>query len=239
LTGASGRGFQRVAWDLRVPAPVLPRAPRADDEDNLFASPPIGPMVVPGKYSVTLHKRVGGVMTQLAGPVEFNVLPDPDGPYTPEDRRRRAEFEQRLTALRRSISGGLEAANAATARLTAIRRAIDATPALPRNVHDQAREMQRRLNTILVTLRGDVALARRNEPVPPSISERADGIAGDLSESLWPQTATHEQVFAIASEEFAATLAQLRTLLVSDLPAFEQQLEKAGAPWTPGRVPIG
>ena len=239
ITGATGRGFQRVAWDLRVPAPVLPRAPRADDEDNLFASPPIGPMVVPGRYSVTLQKRVGGVITQLAGPVEFTVLPDPGAVTTPDDRQRRAAFEQKLTALRRSVAGALDAANATTARFAAIRRAIDATPGAPRALHDQARELQRRLNVILVAMRGDVALARRNEPVAPSISERADGIASDLSESLWSQTATHEQVFAIVSEEFGATLKQLRTLLESDVPALEREMEKAGAPWTPGRVPIG
>jgi photosystem II stability/assembly factor-like uncharacterized protein len=239
LTGATGKGFQRVAWDLRVPAPVLPRAPRAEDEDNLFASPPIGPMVAPGKYSATLHTRVGGRMTQVGAPVEFNVLPDPAGLVTPEDRQRRTAFEQKLTALRRSIAGALEAANATSARLAAIRRAIDATPAAPRALHDQAREFQRRLNTLLISLRGDVALARRNEGVPPSISDRADGVAGDLIESLWPQTATHEQMFAIASEEFAVVLAQLRTMLITDLPALELQMEKAGAPWTPGRVPVG
>jgi len=239
LSGAAGNGFQRVAWDLRVPAPVLPRAPRAEDEDNLFASPPIGPMVVPGKYSVTLHKRVGGVLTQIAGPVEFNVLPDPAGVITNDERLRRSTFDEKLTTLRRSVSGALEAANATTARLAAIRRAIDATPSAPRALHDQARELQKRLNGILVSLRGDTALGRRNEPVPPSISERADGIAGDLAESLWGQTSTHEQVLAIASEEFAATLKLLRTLLETDLPALERDMEKAGAPWTPGRVPIG
>jgi hypothetical protein len=218
---------------------VLPRAPRAEDEDNLFATPPIGPMVLPGKYSITVHKRVGGVLTQIAGPVEFSVMPDPAGVITTEERQRRAAFDEKLTTLRRSVSGALEAANATTARLAAIRRAIDATPAAPRALHDQARELQRRLNGILGSLRGDTALSRRNEPVPPSISERADGIAGDLAESLWGQTATHEQIFAVASEEFAATLKLLRTLLETDLPALERDMEKAGAPWTPGRVPIG
>ena len=238
LTGPVTKGFQRVAWDLRVPAPVLPRAPRAEDEDNLFASPPIGPMVMPGKYSVTMHKRVGGVVTQLAGPSEFTVLPDPAALSTTEERQRRAAFEQKLTALRRSVSGAVEAANATNTRLASIRRALDATPAAPRALHDQARALQRRLNTILVSLRGDVALARRNEPVPPSISERADGVANDLSESLWAHTATHEQVIAIASDEFAAVQKDLRTLLATDLPALERDMEKAGAPWTPGRVPV-
>ena len=82
-----------------------------------------------------------------------------------------------------------------------------------------------------------LTLARRLEPVPPSITERADGIAGDLSESLWAHTTTHDQVFAIASEEFGAVRERLRTLLTTDLPALEQQMEKTGAPWTPGRTP--
>jgi photosystem II stability/assembly factor-like uncharacterized protein len=237
LTGPIGKGMQRVAWDLRVPAPVLPRAPRAEDEDNLFASPPIGPMVLPGKYSVTLSKRVGGKIIQLAEPVAFSVLADPAAVAPTTDRERRAAFEQKLTALRRSIAAAVESANASTPRLAAIRRAIDATPAAPRALHDRARELQAALNELLVLLRGDTALARRNEPVPPSISERADGIAGDLSESLWAHTATHEQVFTIASEEFTAVRERLRTLLNTDLPALEQQMEKAGAPWTPGRTP--
>jgi photosystem II stability/assembly factor-like uncharacterized protein len=239
LTGPIAKGFQRVAWDLRVPAPVLPPAPRAEDEDNLFASPPVGPMVLPGKYSVTLYKRVGGVVSQLAGPVAFDVLPDPAAIVTAAERERRATFEQKLTALRRSISGALESANATNARMGAIRRAIDATPAAPRALHVQARELQRRLDAILLALRGDVALARRNEAVPPAIADRADGIAGDLAESLWGQTKTHEEVLAIASEEFAEVIARLRGMLDGDLPAFEKELEKAGAPWTPGRVPGG
>ena len=194
-------------------------------------------MVVPGRYTATLHKRVDGALTTLAGPVEFAVLPDPAGLVAPPDRDRRAAFEQKLTALRREVSGALEAANATSARLAAIRRAIDATPAAPRALHDGAREFQRRLNTILIALRGDVALARRNEPTRPSIEDRVDGIASDLSESIWLQTGTHEEVFAIASEAFTGVLAQLRTLLTTDLPAFELELERAGAPWTPGRVP--
>ncbi len=237
ITGPAAKGFQRVAWDLRVPAAVLPRTPRPEDEDNLFASPPIGPMVLPGKYSATLSKRVAGAVTRLAGPVEFNVLPDPAAVAPQEDRQKRAAFDQKLTALRRSVSGTLEAANALTPRLAAIRRALDATPAAPRALHDRARELQRGLNALLIALRGDLAIARRNEPVPPSISDRIEGIANDLAESTWSQTTTHDEVLAIVTAEFQTVSAELRTMLDTDLPALEKEMEKAGAPYTPGRVP--
>jgi hypothetical protein len=50
-------------------------------------------------------------------------------------------------------------------------------------------------------------------------------------------TGTSRQAYATASEAFETQLATLRTLVETDLRALEGALEKAGAPWTPGRVP--
>ena len=44
------------------------------------------------------------------------------------------------------------------------------------------------------------------------------------------------QDYEWAAEAFATELNRLK-VLSSDLDAFEQQLESAGAPWTPGRLP--
>jgi hypothetical protein len=43
--------------------------------------------------------------------------------------------------------------------------------------------------------------------------------------------------YRIAGEAFAVELARLRALAEEKLPALERDLERAGAPWTPGRVP--
>ena len=50
-------------------------------------------------------------------------------------------------------------------------------------------------------------------------------------------TGTSRQAYATASEAFEKQLATLRTLVETDLRALEGAMEKAGAPWTPGRVP--
>ena len=101
----------------------------------------VGPYVVPGKYSVTLSQRVGGVVSQLAGPVTFNVVLDPQGAHTAADQTARWQFQEKLQALRRDIAGALELANSTDTRLEAIRKALDATPAAPRTLHDQARAL--------------------------------------------------------------------------------------------------
>ena len=184
ISGPAGKGIQRVAWDLRLPAHVLPAARPQSPEDEIFGTGPSGPYVVPGRYSVTLSQRVAGAVRQLAEPVSFNVVLDPQGVATLADHSARGQFQEKLQDLRRRLAGALELANSSNAKLDAMKRALDATPAAPRTVHDQTREVQGKLNAILLELRGDQALGSRSVRTPASISGRASGISGGQGRSL-------------------------------------------------------
>jgi len=237
VTGPIAKGLQRVAWDLRAPAHELPPNRPRGELDELFGDPLVGPYVLPGAYTVTLSQRVGGVVGQLAGPVTFNVVLDPQSVHTMADEDARWQFQEKLQALRRSIAGSLELATSTNTRLEAIKKALDATPPAPRTLHDQARSLQRRLTAILVALQGDRRLGSRSGPVPVAISERANTISSELNRTLAGPTMTHEQQYQIASELFAAERAKLKTLVETDVPAIERELERLGAPYTPGRLP--
>ena len=139
--------------------------------------------------------------------------------------------------MRRDVAGALELAGSTSTRLDAIVKALDATPAAPRQLHTDARALQRRLNAILVELRGERRLGSRSGPVPVAISERANTISSELNRTLARQTTTHEQQLQIAGELFAVERAKLKTLVDTDVPAIERELERLGAPYTPGRVP--
>jgi len=237
MTGPLEKGLQRVAWDLRQPAHELPpNRPRGELEE-LFGEPLVGPFVVPGKYSVALSQRVGGVLSSLGSPVTFNVVLDPQVSHTPADLTARWQFAQKLQTLRRDIAGSLQLATSTSSRLDAILQALDATPAAPRPLHEQARAIKKRLAAILVELQGDRALGSRSVPAAVAISERANTISGELINSLGRQTATHDQQLQIASELFATQRAALKTLVESDVPSIERELERLGAPYTPGRIP--
>jgi photosystem II stability/assembly factor-like uncharacterized protein len=239
VTGPVDKGVQRVAWDLRAPAHQLPpNRPRSEIEE-LFGDPLVGPYVVPGKYTAMLSQRVGGVVTDLSAPVGFNVVMDPRAGHTVQDQTARWQFQEKLQVLRRDIAGALELAGSTNSRLDAIRRALDNTPAAPRALHDQARELQRRLAAILIELQGDRALRARNEATPVAISERANTISSDMNRTLARPTTTHERQLQIASELFAEQRARLRALVETDIVAIERELDRIGAPYTPGRVPRG
>jgi len=235
ITGPAGKGFQRIAWNLQLPGHTLPRP--ADPLMELFDNTPTGPYVVPGRYSVTLAQRVGGVVTPLGGPLSFRVVTELGSPVTLADHAARGAFQQRLQVLRRSVTGALELSTATGQKLDQIRRALDQAPAAPRALHEQVRALQRRQADLARALSGDRAVGSRGDPEPTSIAERVNGIASEQGRSLGRPTGTHEEQLAIANELYAAELAKLRQLVETDIPALEREVERAGAPYSAGRIP--
>ena len=61
-----------------------------------------GPLVVPGKYTVSLAKRVEGVVTPLPGSQTVEVVAE--GPSTKEDRVAMAEFQEKLAKLQKALT---------------------------------------------------------------------------------------------------------------------------------------
>jgi hypothetical protein len=92
-------------------------------------------------------------------------------------------------------------------------------------------------DTIIRALRGDRTARTRFEPYPPSIINRVDGIVDDQWMSTSAPTKTQQDAYTIAGEEFEPQLGLLRTLIETDIKNIETGLERAGGPWTPGRIP--
>jgi hypothetical protein len=240
VPGPTAAGLHRVTWDLRDPAAALTlptgrRGPAADDDE--FGGGPSGPLVAPGGYTVRLFKRVEGKVSEVAGPVEFNIVPDTLGSPNPDDVKEQVAFHRQVLKLQRALSGATNIANDLTTRLEAVRRALDTAPKADEPARTQARELIAKNRDILRALRGDTVLRGRNENVPTSISERVSYAGSASARYLGKPTGTQKEAYAIASKEFAAELAKLRQLAETDLPALEKKLEGFEAPVTPGRLP--
>jgi photosystem II stability/assembly factor-like uncharacterized protein len=236
LTGPATAGMNRINWDLRFPAPVLSTR-QPEPEEEVFGEPPSGPLVMPGKYSVSFAKRVGGALAPLASPQEFTVYVEGQAQMNPADRALLVEFQQKVARLQRAVTGAVETANQLKTRLGLIKRALQETPAADAKLSQDAMAIERRTNDILRALRGDVAARARNENTLPSISDRVGTIVGDQRMSTSRPTQTQTDHYAIASKDFEQVLAQLRALVEGDLARLEKAMEAAGAPWTPGRIP--
>jgi len=235
LTGPVSAGMQRLTWDLRYPPANLP-APPPPDADADF-EPPSGPLVMPGTYKAIVSKRVDGVMTQLGQPQQFQVVVEGQESMSTTDRTALVEFQQKAVRLQRAVSGATQAANALRPRLTAIKRAIQETPSLPHSLYDTAMALEKRNNDLIRALSGDSEARRRNMITPPSISDRVGYAVNAQRMSTARPTITQLGQYEVAAHDFETVLALLRQLIEVDLARLEKQLEAAGAPWTPGRIP--
>jgi hypothetical protein len=97
--------------------------------------------------------------------------------------------------------------------------------------------LEARLNKLAIEIRGDSALEARNENVPTSISDRIQSIIFGSRMSTSRPTQTNVDNYNLASQEYTTVLAALKQIAETDLPKLENDMETAGAPWTPGRMP--
>jgi photosystem II stability/assembly factor-like uncharacterized protein len=223
ITGPVAKGMQRVAWDLHAAGA------------NLNGTG--GPFIVPGTYSVRIAARVGGTVKQLAGPVSFSVVNDPASTITLADHQARWTFQEKAQTLGRQVNAAIDVANLSTTKLDQMKRALDATPNAPKTLREQAAAYHAGVNAVLTALRGDVVLGARSDPDPVSIQGRVGAVIGSYAQYLGTPTGMMEQQYGIASDLFTVELAKLKQLAQSEIPALERELEKAGAPYTAGRLP--
>ena len=236
VEGSIEAGFQRAAWDLRYPVVALPKHEDDEEEDFLPASTN-GTLVLPGSYSVKCFQNVDGVVTELGGSQNFKVVTDGQSSMNAGDLAAREEFHRKVARLYRAVSGATHTAHEVEDRLKLIREALKDTPAAEKQLDAEADAIERNDRVILRALSGDSEMQKRNEPVASSINDRIEAIMEGERFSLARPTQGHVEDYNIAAAEFGEQLGKLHTLLEVDFAKLEKDMEAAGAPWTPGRVP--
>ncbi|MGD0990308.1 MAG: glycosyl hydrolase [Candidatus Sulfotelmatobacter sp.] len=234
VEGSIEAGFQRAAWDLRYPVVTLPE--HEEDEDDFPPASLHGMLVLPGSYSVRAFQKVGGVVTELGSEQKFKVVTEGEGSMNAGDLATREEFHRKVARLYRAESGAIRTAEEVQERMKKIREALRDTPAAEK-LEAAADSIEANDRLILRALSGDKEIAKRQEPTPSAINDRIEAIMEGERFSLARPTQSHVDDYNIAAAEFGEQLGKLHTLLEVDLAKLEKDMEAAGAPWTPGRVP--
>jgi len=238
LTAPAAQGIQRVVWDMRYTPPAIPAtAPQIPAGITLpegFSPGPQGPLVMPGKYSVTMAMRVGGIVTPMPGTETFNVVVEGREKITDAERAELTAFQRKVSELQRAVGGANDAATAAKTRIGFLKRAANEAPVANQQFINQAKAFDDEINDIINQLRG----GRENSDIPPpSIISRVRTVANATRLSSVRPTQTQIDQYNLSEAEFRPLLQRLRKLIENDLPSFEKTLENAGAPLTPGRLP--
>jgi predicted ribosome quality control (RQC) complex YloA/Tae2 family protein len=154
-----------------------------------------------------------------------------------ENREELVAFQRKIAEFNRAVEGALNATRDLEDKTDILIGAIKQTPEAPNSLMEDALNIKTQTENILQHLYRDETISERNEPTYPTIYERLNEIAGSVWSSSSAPTETQRESYKVASEEFDGILSQVQKLLEVDVKNLEQQMEKYGAPWTPGRVP--
>ena len=184
---------------------------------------------------MSLSKQVDGKTTELAGPVPFEVVRLRPGALPGADPKETAAFLARVAEVSRTTSAASEAVSQAQKRVEALRTALDRSRSAPESLDAEWHAIRQELHAIDEALGGNRARGSIEDDGVATITRRVQVAQLGTSWSTYGPTPTHRRSLEIAESDFAGVRERLNALLNQRIPAFEQKLEQAGAPWTPGR----
>ena len=230
IEGPAKKGFHRVSWNLKT---ASKRA--INPENSNPGNQPDGFMVVPGKYTVTLSKQIDGVVTKLSEPIEFDVEVLRKGALEGAGPDKVVAFWEALEEMQRKMSAVSMAIKETRKRLEAMERALARTEVDPTVLNTKLHELKMELARLKLNFFGSKAKKEVGERTKPTIYSRLSAARMGTSNSTYGPTPTHIRSFEIAQKEFKALKSELTGIMERKIPAVEQELKKAGAPWIPGQ----
>jgi len=229
-------GVHRVVWDFRT-SPTGPIALEPPAHPAPWDQPDQGYLVPPGSYQVAMDRFQDGKLAPLASPRTVKCEPLQPGSIPLADRRALSDFNEKVAALARAIS----AADAHRGRLNDMLPYLESAAM---SVHELDGSQLAELSSIRTGLKkvnaelvGDDILTRYEGQARLSLKGRTDLIIGSLWNTTSGSTGTYERAYQEAHSAFGAVLSELRDLH-QRTQALEDQLEKQGAPYTAGRMPV-
>ncbi|NNC96224.1 MAG: hypothetical protein HKN92_11730 [Chitinophagales bacterium] len=226
LKGVTKKGYHRTSWNLRYPSnyPV-----RLTDKEAKDGQGPNGAMVGPGTYTVTLTKEIDGQVTQLAGPVEFEVERLREGTLPSASPEAVAKYWKEMHDFNRNRSATNVELSIAIKRVQAMELALSRTTAEPGKLDKDLHDLHMELLAIERMLEGNKVKERIGEKNNPSYNNRIWEAYG--GNSTYGPTAMQKRQFEIVKEEYVSALSKFSELMNTRMPALEQRLREAGAPW--------
>ncbi|MDP5172232.1 MAG: glycosyl hydrolase [Bacteroidia bacterium] len=224
---AASAGVQRMTWQFQYPG----KEPVSSGE---FSND--GPTVLPGTYTVEMHMSQDGKLSQLVAPVSFEVVPLNNATLPAADKAEVLAFLNEVGDLGRVIWGTNALRREMSEKIPVLKNAVKGTPEVPIDMLERIRSLESKLTEVDRLLNGDRSVASREFETLPGITRRLSSVQWGLYGTSAAPTETMRMNYRIAREQFAPVY-QTMTELVAEIAQIEQQLEQAGAPYTPGRMP--
>lgn len=224
VDGKTSKGLHRLTWDMTHSNRSAVTS--ADDADGS------GIMAMPGQYSANLYQRVGSTVTQIAGPVEFELKAIFEPALTGNSAEQVSDFAKQIEAIDKRFTSAEAVLDTVRDTMKAVRVAINQTPGDISELEAQYAAIQDEINAVHFSLNG---LDSRNRMgiKPANISSRI-WFAGSALWSSYGPTAQHREQLGFAKEGLTDVIARIKAMQTSALPKLQNAIIEADGPWTAG-----
>ena len=232
LEGPTGKGFHRVAWDLRKPSA---RAITIHDK-SVFNTPSANGsyLILPGEYSVSMSKKVNGEIIELSKPVTFRVKRMKKGSLAGSSPEKTVAFWNDVDNMNMATSALGISINNAMLKVAGMKKALASINISPGNLDKEIYSTNQKLIDIDQKLYGNKSKHEIGEKINPTIMSRLNAASMGVQNSTYGPTPTHIKSLDIAKNEFNEIVLELEVIIDQDIPILEKQLIEAGAPWMEG-----
>jgi len=234
LRKSLSKGMNTISWDMQYPGAFSVSAGQASPTSGLPSS---GVFVLPGKYYVSLAKNVKGIVTELAGPVGFEVKELNNRTIPAENRKELAEFKLKSLELVNAIgavSTTIGNMNAKIAPYKAATKALRGQDAV--DLMKEIAALEDKITAIRIKMNGDGTYRALDLDGDYGIPQRASSAIFAIMGSTSNVPGSSKRDYNIAADEFTPILEEVRAL-VMEFHEMDQKLGTMGAPLTPGRLP--
>ncbi len=222
VDGPVSAGVHRIAWDFQYSSDARIGLGTTDEFSG-------GVLALPDTYTATLIKVDEGEVTELAGPVEFQVEPAFEGALPRVPPNVVAAFREEVQALADDLTEASdllqEQIRKVEAMQTALSRADSVAPELTRRVYQARLE----LLELREQMEGSEARGEIGERSPPTPGDRL-GVGFNGINTTYGPTDMHQLAVDAGRAELAPIRLEIDRYAEEVVPALERALEGIGAP---------
>jgi photosystem II stability/assembly factor-like uncharacterized protein len=230
ISGPLRKGTHRVNWSLRTSKSTTTNVYSGSSSGQRWGrSRGITSNVSPGMYNATLYKRIGGILEQIADPVEIEVDRIRENILKNPNAEKQEQYNIALAELTTSINTSSHIFTKAMARVSTYERSLNQLKTNKEQLTKAVYELRNKMNILDRDFSGSAAKAEIGEKDRLNIMDRLMKARGGWYPNSYGSTKLHMESFDIAKEMYERAKPKINEF-VKEVNALGKLIEESGGP---------
>jgi len=222
-------GINQIKWDLKY-ADTRPIDAKVST-DNYSGMP-----VLPGDYTVEIHKVIDGSLIKLTEPKKFKTVTINEPTLVAEDKSKLLDMQQRAFKIRKAITGTNNYVSDAENQLRILTNTVVNYAESNLEYLTEIKEANEIISEIKLKLNGNSSKKKRSAAYVIGLNDRLGNLLYGFWYSTSAPTKTHLNTIKLIESEFGSIYNDL-SKLDNTIKKISKNLNDTGSPWIPGQLP--